>query len=121
MPTCLDVVGLFRYIVQYTDLLPHSQFAPFFSETFRPQLKFRKDVSPPPHKSERRFAPVFIVQVDVSHPNHISERRFAPKPDFRKTFRTHLIIRKDVSPLFIFWKDVSPPNQKDVPPPIVII
>ena len=34
----------------YTDFSPHSQFAPFFSETFRPQRKLRKDVSPPPHK-----------------------------------------------------------------------
>ena len=34
----------------YTDFSPHSQFAPFFSETFRPQLILKKDVSPPPHK-----------------------------------------------------------------------
>ena len=71
----------------YTDFSPYSQFAPFFSETFRP----------PPHKWERRFAPVFIVKKDVSHQNHISERRFAPKPYFRKTFRTQTIFQKDVS------------------------
>ena len=127
---------------RYTDFSPHSQFAPFFSETFRPQLILRKDVSPPPHKQERRFAPISIVQEDVSHPNHISERRFAPKPYFRKTFRTQTIFQKDVShpnhisercfahksylgktfrPLFIFGKDVSPPNQKNVSPPMVII
>ena len=76
---------------RYTDFSPHSQFAPFFSETFRPQLILRKDVSPPPHKYERRFARVFIVQEDVSHPNHISERRFAAKPYFRKTFRIQTI------------------------------
>ena len=35
---------------RYTDCSPHSQFAPFFSETFRPQLILRKDVSPPPYK-----------------------------------------------------------------------
>ena len=32
-----------------TDFLPHSQFAPLFSETFRPQLILIKDVSPPPY------------------------------------------------------------------------
>ena len=54
---------LFTFVERrYTDFSPHSQFAPFFSETFRPQLIIRKDVSPPPHKLERRFAPVFIVQ-----------------------------------------------------------
>ena len=36
--------------IRYTDFSPYSQFAPFFSETFRPQLILRKDVSPPPHK-----------------------------------------------------------------------
>ena len=29
----------------------HSQLAPLFSETNRPQLILRKDVSPPPHTS----------------------------------------------------------------------
>ena len=116
---------------RYTDFSPRSQFAPFFSEMFRPQLILRKDVSPP----------VIIFQEDVSHPNHISERRFAPKSYFRKTFRTQIIFQKDVSHLnhiserrfayksylgntfrthFIFWKDVSPLNQKKVSPPIVI-
>ena len=37
-------------ISRYTDFSTHSQFAPFFSETFRPYLILRKDVSLPPHK-----------------------------------------------------------------------
>ena len=83
---------------RYTEFSPHSQFAPFFSETFRPQLILgndisplpinRKDVSPPSSQFRKTFRTQTIFQKDVSHPNHILEsfapyshnleRRFAP-------------------------------------------
>ena len=79
---------LSRYVQWYTDFSPHSQFAPFFSETFRPQIILRKHVSPPPHKKEGRSPPPRF---------HSSGRRFTPKPYFRKTFRTQTIFQKNVS------------------------
>ena len=59
------------------NMSPHSQFAPSFSGTFRPQIKLRKD---------------------VSHPFHYYERRFAPSSYFGKKFRP--LIRKTFRPLW---------------------
>ena len=93
----------------YTDFSPmHSQFAPLFSETFRPQLILRKyfrprpihrkDVSPPPPLCsylKKTFRTLTIL---------FSERRLAPKPYFWKTFRTKTIFQKDVSHPFNNWE-----------------